>query len=124
MRGTTPGATESRFFLSRKLGNRWQVLRNKDFRFTKFFLRDKLGLHTGSCYDSVVRFSAVHFQPNGGRGMARLTVGQRASRVLVFLFAFRNPRIAGPMSRFGFKQAQLDEGWEKLRKASRTRLGI
>ena len=54
--------------------------------------------------------------------MARLTIGQKAERVLEFLLALRNPRIAGPLTQHGFKQVDLDEGWQLLRSITRTQL--
>lgn len=54
--------------------------------------------------------------------MARLTIGQKAERVLTLLLALRNPRIAATLSRHGFKNDDLDEGWHLLRAVTRTRL--
>jgi hypothetical protein len=56
--------------------------------------------------------------------MARLTIGQKAERVIKFLLALRNPRIAAVLGQHGFKQEDLDEGWDLLRKITRTRLDV
>jgi len=54
--------------------------------------------------------------------MAKLTIGQKAERVLTLLLALRNSRIAGALARYGFKNADLDEGWTLLRAVTRTQL--
>lgn len=54
--------------------------------------------------------------------MARLTIGQKAERVVKFLVALRSARIAAALAEHGFTQADLDEGWDLLRKITRTRL--
>lgn len=54
--------------------------------------------------------------------MARLTIGQKAERVLKLLIALRNPRIAAPLTRHGFTNVDLDEGWTLLRNVTRTKL--
>jgi hypothetical protein len=54
--------------------------------------------------------------------MAKLTIGQKAERVLTLLLALRNSRIAGALARYGFKNADLDEGWNLLRAVTRTHL--
>jgi hypothetical protein len=56
--------------------------------------------------------------------MARLTIGQKAERVIKFLIALRNPRIVAVLSQYHFTQADLDEGWDLLRKITRTRLDV
>ncbi|HRI66862.1 MAG TPA: hypothetical protein PK156_21595 [Polyangium sp.] len=56
--------------------------------------------------------------------MARLTIGQKAERVLTLLLALRNPRIAAALARHGFKNKDLDEGWNLLRAVTRTRLDV
>ncbi len=56
--------------------------------------------------------------------MARLTIGQKAERVLKLLIALRNPRIAAALARHGFANADLDEGWALLRNVTRTRLDV
>ncbi|MDI1428077.1 hypothetical protein [Polyangium sorediatum] len=54
--------------------------------------------------------------------MARLTIGQKAERVLKLLIALRNPRIAAALARHGFTGADLDEGWTLLKNVTRTKL--
>lgn len=54
--------------------------------------------------------------------MARLTIGQKAERVLTLLLALRNVRIAAQLSRHGFTNEDLDEGWKLLRAVTRTQL--
>lgn len=56
--------------------------------------------------------------------MAKLTIGQKAERVLTLLLALRNARIAAALARHGFKNADLDEGWNLLRAVTRTRLDV
>jgi len=56
--------------------------------------------------------------------MAKLTIGQKAERVVKFLLALRSPRIAAALAQHGFTQADLDEGWDLLRKITRTRLDV
>lgn len=47
--------------------------------------------------------------------MAKLTVGQKAERVLKLLLGLRNPRIAEALHHYGFKESDRDEGWQRLR---------
>ncbi|HRI69659.1 MAG TPA: hypothetical protein PK156_35765, partial [Polyangium sp.] len=56
--------------------------------------------------------------------MAKLTIGQKAERVLTLLLALRNPRIAAALTRYGFKNEDLDEGWNLLRSVTRTQLDV
>jgi hypothetical protein len=56
--------------------------------------------------------------------MAKLTIGQKAERVLTLLLALRNSRIAGALARYGFKNEDLDEGWTLLRAVTRTQLDV
>ncbi len=56
--------------------------------------------------------------------MAKLTIGQKAERVLTLLLALRNPRIAAALTRYGFKNEDLDEGWNLLRAVTRTQLDV
>ncbi|MEM1414505.1 MAG: hypothetical protein AAGH15_06380 [Myxococcota bacterium] len=54
--------------------------------------------------------------------MARLTIGQKANRVLKFLLGMRHPRISGAMREHGFDQRELDVGWALLRELTANRL--
>ncbi|UQA62865.1 hypothetical protein [Polyangium aurulentum] len=56
--------------------------------------------------------------------MAKLTIGQKAERVLKLLIALRNARIAAALAQHGFTDADLEEGWALLRNVTRTRLDI
>lgn len=56
--------------------------------------------------------------------MARLTIGQKAERVLTLLLALRNARIAGALARHGFTNEDLNEGWNLLRAVTRTQLDV
>jgi hypothetical protein len=56
--------------------------------------------------------------------MAKLTIGQKAERVLTLLLALRNPRIAAALGRHGFNNEDLDEGWNLLRAVTRTKLDV
>lgn len=57
-----------------------------------------------------------------GVELARLTLGQKASRVLIFLLGAAKPRIAPHLARFGVNQAAPDEGCRRLRAVSGERL--
>lgn len=54
--------------------------------------------------------------------MARLTLGQKATRVLDFLLGLRNARIAAWLKPYGFDQPVLQEGWGLLRAVGKTQL--
>ncbi len=54
--------------------------------------------------------------------MAKLTIGQKAERVLKLLYGLRNRRIAGALGAYGFSEADLDEGWNRLRALTTGRL--
>lgn len=56
--------------------------------------------------------------------MARLTVGQKADRVMKLMLALRDPRIAGALKAHGFTQASLAEGWTLLRGVCATSLDV
>jgi hypothetical protein len=56
--------------------------------------------------------------------MARLTIGQKAIRVLKLLMGLRNARVASALAGHGFTKADLDEGWERLSGLTRKRLGV
>jgi hypothetical protein len=56
--------------------------------------------------------------------MARLTVGQKAQRVLVFLMGLANPANLRALQQYGFDQTALDEGWALLRRSASSRLGV
>lgn len=56
--------------------------------------------------------------------MARLTVGQKAERVLAFLMGLGNPANMRVLQQYGFDQAALDEGWTLLRRTANNRLGV
>lgn len=55
--------------------------------------------------------------------MARLSIGDKARRVLTFLHGLTNPRAASVLAAFGFSQRDLDEGWQLLRELRSVRLG-
>jgi hypothetical protein len=54
--------------------------------------------------------------------MARLTLGQKAERVLGLLLGLRNQRVADALTRHGFTNRDLEEGWTLLRQVTRTHL--
>jgi len=56
--------------------------------------------------------------------MAKLTIGQKAERVITFLVALRNRRIAAHLAQHGFSQKDLNEGWSLLRDITRTSLDV
>lgn len=56
--------------------------------------------------------------------MARLTIGQKAERVLKLLMGLRNPRVAAALAAHGFTEDDLREGWRLLAALTRQRLSI
>lgn len=56
--------------------------------------------------------------------MARLTVNQKAHRVLQFLLGLRLPSALKALQRHGFTDADLREGWERLQALSTVPSGI
>jgi hypothetical protein len=51
-----------------------------------------------------------------------LPIGEKAARVMKFLMGMRNPRISSAMTAFGFKDADLQEGWTLLNAVGRVKL--
>lgn len=51
-----------------------------------------------------------------------MTSGERGACVLELLMAMRNPRIAFAMTKYGFSEAELEEGWTLLLAAGRAKL--
>jgi hypothetical protein len=56
--------------------------------------------------------------------MGKMTVSQKAQRVLRFLMGLQTQRIAQALADYGFNDAELDEGWQLLRDATTDRLGV
>ncbi|MGK3992323.1 hypothetical protein [Sorangium sp. So ce1024] len=56
--------------------------------------------------------------------MARLTIGQKAERVLHLLMGLRKNKVAAALVAHGFSDDDLAEGWRLLQRLTRTRLGI
>jgi hypothetical protein len=54
--------------------------------------------------------------------MARMTLSDKASRVLKMLIGMRTPRVASAMQAYGLTDADLQEGWTLLQNVSRTKL--
>jgi hypothetical protein len=54
--------------------------------------------------------------------MAKLTIGQKAERVLALLMGLRSPKIAAALALHGFGNEDLKEGWTLLQQLTRTRL--
>jgi hypothetical protein len=54
--------------------------------------------------------------------MAKLSIGQKAARTLVFIIGIRHPRARRALAAHGFTDAHLDEGWALLRGLTTTRL--
>ena len=54
--------------------------------------------------------------------MAKLTLGQKADRVLDLLLGLRNARVAAALRAHGFKNEDLTEGWTLLRAVGKTKL--
>lgn len=56
--------------------------------------------------------------------MAKLSLGQKANRVLRFLLGLRNPHIVVQLKPYGFGAAQLQEGWALLNALGKGRLDL
>lgn len=56
--------------------------------------------------------------------MARLTIGQKAERVILLLLGLRKNKVAAALVAHGFSDADLEEGFKLLRRVTRTRLGV
>ena len=54
--------------------------------------------------------------------MAKMSIGDRAKRVLTFLYGLSNPRASSALTSSGFTQADFDEGWALLRGLKEVRL--
>jgi hypothetical protein len=54
--------------------------------------------------------------------MAKLTIGQKAQRVLKLLLGLRNARIAEALGAYGFTKTDLDDGWKLLKALTGGRL--
>jgi hypothetical protein len=50
--------------------------------------------------------------------------GEKAERVLKFLFGLRNARVTAALARYGFTDDDRDEGWERLRTLGRGKIGV
>lgn len=55
--------------------------------------------------------------------MAKLSVGQKAQRLLAFLMGLGNPQIMRALQPYGFDQNRMDEGWALLRRTTNSQLG-
>ncbi len=56
--------------------------------------------------------------------MAKLTIGQKAERVLKLLMGLRNPRVAEALRQYGFQDKDLEEGWQRLKALTDNRLSV
>ncbi|WP_437938412.1 hypothetical protein [Sorangium sp. So ce341] len=56
--------------------------------------------------------------------MAKLTIGQKAERVLLLLMGLRKNKVAAALVAHGFSDEDLAEGWRLLQRVTRTRLGF
>ncbi|MBX3185421.1 MAG: hypothetical protein KF819_00335 [Labilithrix sp.] len=54
----------------------------------------------------------------------KLSIGEKATRVLKLILGLRNPRVAALMAAYGFTDADFEEGWRLLHGVSRVKLGI
>lgn len=72
-------------------------------------------------------------QPGGGAfeppdrredRVARLSLGQKAARVLQLFMGLRNRRVAAALKQYGFSEADLEQGWSRLRALTTNRLGV
>lgn len=57
-----------------------------------------------------------------GDQMARLSIGQKAERVLKLLLGLRNARVAESLRQYGFKDSDLAEGWRLLQALTEGRM--
>jgi len=57
-----------------------------------------------------------------GTEMAKLSIGQKAERVLKLLLGLRNARVAETLRQYGFKDSDLAEGWRLLQRLTDGRL--
>ena len=51
-----------------------------------------------------------------------MSFGDKAARVMKFMMAVRNPRIASAMAAYGFTDAELQEGWSLMNLVGRVKL--
>jgi len=51
-----------------------------------------------------------------------MSFGDKAARVMKFMMAVRNPRIASAMAAYGFSDAELQEGWSLMNLVGRVKL--
>ena len=51
--------------------------------------------------------------------MAKLTIGQKAERVLALLMGLGNAKVASALGAHGFAVADLEEGWQRARRLAR-----
>lgn len=56
--------------------------------------------------------------------MAKMTIGQKAERVLRFLMGLRGPEVATALRRHGFTEADRAEGYERIRRLTDHRLAV
>lgn len=56
--------------------------------------------------------------------MAKLTIGQKAERVVLLLLGLRKNKVAAALIAHGFSNADLEEGFRLLRRVTRTRLDV
>jgi hypothetical protein len=54
--------------------------------------------------------------------MAKLSIGQKAERLLKLLIGLRNARVAEALRQYGFKESDLAEGWRLLQALTKGRL--
>src|SRR5688500_22311 len=56
--------------------------------------------------------------------MAKLSIGQKAERVLKLLLGLRNARVAEALRQYGFKETDLADGWRLLQALTAGRLQL
>ena len=56
--------------------------------------------------------------------MARLRIGDKVERVVGLLMGLRQVRVASTLARYGFTQAELDQGWKYLRQVVGEKLDV
>lgn len=56
--------------------------------------------------------------------MAKLTIGQKAARVLQLLLGLRNRRVAAALKQYGFTDQELGRGWSLMQALTSNKLGV
>lgn len=77
---------------------------------------------TFGCFDEVDIDATQLVRSANKEVWMRLSIGDKAQRVLVVLMAIRNPKVFKILEAHGFTKAELDQGWRLLRAVSDVKL--